>query len=127
MKNNLTKKEIELISTEDLNVRYCYILDRAEKLKAEDIPVSDAMEILSIEDVLHNRLVKQLGRDPYPPDHPELKSLNTKIKFKVTITSSIGSKIAEKNVHVDSRDEADLLAKELIRDIGIKRATYKIS
>lgn len=53
--------------------------------------------------------------------------LGTKIKFKITVISSIGSKAAEKNVHVDTRSEADLLANKMIRDLGLKRATYKIS
>ena len=146
MRNNLLKKEIEFISTEDLNMRYCFILDRAGKLEAKDIPVADAREILWIEDILHSRLIKQLGRDPYPPDRieekypsnymisllkrkpvePEIKT-GIKIKFKITVTSSIGSKVAEKTVSVDSRSEADLLATKMIRDLGLKKATYKIS
>jgi len=50
-----------------------------------------------------------------------------KIKFKITVTSLIGSKVAEMRVEVDSRSEADLLACKMIRDLGLKRATYKIS
>ena len=37
------------------------------------------------------------------------------------------SKAAEKNVHVDSRSEVDLLANEMIRNLGLRKATYKIS
>ncbi len=67
------------------------------------------------------------------PSHtlkPEVKpepEPGTKIKFKITVTSSIGSLAAKKNVHVDSRSEADLLATKMIRDLGLKKATYKIS
>ncbi len=68
MRNNLTKKEIKLASTEDLNTRYCRILERADMSDVEDIPVSDAREILWIEDVLRQRLIKAIGHDFYPPD-----------------------------------------------------------
>ena len=69
MRNNLLKREIKLISTEDLNIRYCYILKRAEELEAEDIPVADAREILWIEDELHRRLINAVGHDFYPPNY----------------------------------------------------------
>jgi hypothetical protein len=146
MRSNPTKKEIDLVSTEDLNIRYCYILDRAEKSKAEDIPVSDAREILWIEDVLHSRLIKKLDRDPYPPDRIEkqapsnyMKSLlksrqdkpeektDGKFSFKIIITSSIGSVVTQKNVKVNSMNDADLAAQNLIKLLGLKRATYKIT
>lgn len=146
MKNNLTKKEIRTIKTKDLNIRYCRILERADLLDADQISVSDAREILYIEDVLRERLIKVLGRDPYLPDciekkHPSnyMTSLlnrnkvklkveaGIKIKFKITIKSSIGSIIKEKNVYVDSRNEADLLALKEIRKLGLKKATYKLS
>ncbi len=146
MRNNLLKKDIEIISTEDLNIRYCYILDRATELEAKDIPVADAREVLWIEDVLRNRLIKQLGRDPYPPDRIEkeypsnymislLKSrqnkteikVEPKFSFKITITSSIGSIVKTQNVKVDSKSDANIKAQEMIKDLGLKKATYKIS
>ena len=142
----LLKKEIGTINTNVLNMHYCRILERGEMMAAKDIPVADAKQILWIEDELRSRLIKGLGRDPYPPDRIEKKQpsnymisilkpnrpepkteLATKIKFKITITSSIGSVVATKNVSVDTRGEADLLARKLIRDLGIKRGTYKLS
>ena len=166
MKSNLLKKELELISTEDLNLRYCYILDRAEKSEAKDIPVTDAQHVLWIEDILRKRfqLIRYLGRDPYLPDqieiehpsnymvsllksrskptpkateiiHPcsaavtkkaEIKTEGT-LRFKITITSSIGSVVKTSNVKVDSRSEADTIAVDLIKELGLKKAKYKIS
>lgn len=144
--NRSLKREINLISTEDLNTRYCRILERGEMLDADDIPITDAREVLWIEDELRSRLIKQLGRDPYPLDRIEKKypsnymisimksnqpksevKTEIKIKFKIIVTSSIGSKVAEKTVEVDSRSEADLQANKLIRNLGLKKATYKIS
>lgn len=71
MSYNLTKKEMRTIITEDLNVRYCRILERADLLDAEEIPIKDAREILYIEDILRERLVKFFGHDFYPPDRIE--------------------------------------------------------
>ena len=65
------KKEIKIIPTGDLNTRYCRILERAEILDANDIPVADAREILWIEDELRDRLIKDVGHDFYPPDRIE--------------------------------------------------------
>ena len=144
--NRLLKKEIKVVPARVLDMRYCRILEQAEKTEAKDIPVADAREILWIEDELHRRLVKAVGHDFYPPDRiekqapsnymisimkrdkvkPKVKP-DTKIKFKIIVTSSIGSKVAEKNVEVNSRSEVDLLANKLIRDLGLKKATYKIS
>ncbi len=146
MRSNLLKKEIEFISTKDLNIRYCFILDRAEKLEAKDIPIADARKILWIEDEMRKRTIKAVGHDFYPPDRieekypsnymisllkrkpvePEIK-VGIKIKFKITVISSIGSKVAEKTVQVDTMSEANLLATKMIRDLGLKKATYKIS
>lgn len=142
----LLKKEIALVSTMVLNMHYCRILERGEKLAANDIPIADARNILWIEDELRARVIRAVGHNFYPPDRIEKRQPSnymisllkrdkvkpqvepgTKIKFKIIVTSSIGSKIAEKNVRVDSRSEADLLANQLIRDLGLKRATYKIS
>ena len=67
--NRLLKKEINFISTEDLNTRYCHILRRGETLDADDIPVTDAREIIWIEDELHKRLIRLIGHDFYPPGY----------------------------------------------------------
>ncbi len=142
----LLKREIGTVGTKVLNMHYCRILERGETMAAKSIPVADAKQILWIEDELRERLTKAIGHDFYPPDRiekeapsnymisllksrqdkPEIKE-NIKIKFKITVTSSIGSEVAVKNVSVDSRPEADLQATKLIRDLGLKRATYKIS
>ena len=147
MRSNLTKKEIGKVNTKVLNGRYCRLLLKGEVLPANKITVADAREILYIEDEMRKRTIKAVGHDFYPPDRiekkypsnymisllkknkpkPELKPLNTKIKFKITVISSIGSKIAEKNVQVDTMSEANLLATKMIRDLGLKKATYKIS
>ena len=147
MNNNLTKKEVREVPTLELAIKFNRLMLKGELLSAREITVGDARETLYIEDELRRRLVKAIGHDPYPPDRiekeapsnymvsllkrnkpkPELKPVNTKIKFKITIMSSIGSKVAEKKVHVDSRGEADILAGQMIRDLGIRRATYKLS
>jgi len=146
MRNNLTKKEVKEVPTFELTMRFNRLMLKGELLPARKITIADARETIWIEDELRERLIKQLGHDPYPPDriekkHPSnymislLKSKQSKpeaspgikIKFKITIISSIGSKAAEKDVHVDSRGEADLLANKMIRDLGLKKATYKIS
>lgn len=146
MSNNLTKKEMRAIKTEDLNIRYCRILERADLLDAKEIPISDVREILYIEDVLRERIVKVLGRDFYPPDCDEteapsnymislLKSRQDKpkvepegkLRLKITIKSSIGSIVKQVNVKVDSRSEADAEAINIIKELGLKKTTYKIS
>lgn len=65
--NRLLKKEVKVVPVKVLNMRYCRILDRAEKLDAKDIPVADAKEILWIEDELRERLIDYIGHDFYPP------------------------------------------------------------
>ncbi len=147
MRNNLTKKEMRTIETDDLSIRYCFILDRAEKLDADEIPVSDAREILYIEDILRERIIKVLGRDFYPPDRIEKEApsnymvsllrkkepkeptvnLGPKLNFKVKIISSIGATAATFNAKVDSKSGAILEAQNKIKDLGLKKATYKIS
>ena len=87
----------------------------------------DKEEIELIGKELRGRIIKILGRNFYPPLLNPKPKLGTKIKFKITVTSSIGSKVAEKRVEVDSRNKADLLACSMIRDLGLKRATYKLS
>lgn len=143
----LTIKEIGIVNTKVLNVRFCELMQKGETLPAKEITVADARKILYIEDEMRKRTIKAVGHDFYPPDRieekhpsnymitllrrnkpkPELKPPNTKIKFKITVKSSIGTVAAEKNISVDSKSEADLLAGKLIRDLGIKRATYKLS
>ena len=142
--NRLLKKEINLISTEDLNTRYCRILERGEILDADDIPVIDAREILLIEDELRKRLVKAIGYDFYPPDRIEkkppsnyvaslLKSTKPKqepgikIKFRAVVKSSLGTKVAEVSVEADSKTEADILVRKEIRKLGLTGATYRLS
>lgn len=66
---NLTKEEVKATKTEDLNIRFHRILERAETLKAEDIPISDARDILLIEDELRVRAITAVGHDFYPPGH----------------------------------------------------------
>lgn len=143
----LTIKEIGTVNARVLNTRFCQLMQKGETLPANQITVAEARETLRIEEELHTRLLKQLGRDPYPPDriekeHPSnymisLLKLRTESKptektegkfgFKITVTSSIGSVVARQNVKVDSRLEADAMASDLIKQLGLKRATYKIS
>lgn len=49
------------------------------------------------------------------------------LRFKVTIISSIGSIVKTLNVKVDTRSEADAVAQETIKQLGLKKAKYKIS
>jgi len=72
----LLKKEIKLVPAKVLNMRYCRILEAAEKTVARDIPVADAREILWIEDELRVRLITHIGHDFYPPDRVEEKPEN---------------------------------------------------
>lgn len=146
MKNNLTKQEINEANAYELTLRFNSLLQKVETKPIKTITIADAREIIYIEDELRRRLIKLLGRNFYPPDKiekkhpsnymisllernkpkPEVES-DIKIKFKVTIKSSIGSIIKEKDIYVDSRPEADLLACKMIKDLGLKKATYKIS
>lgn len=129
----LLKREIQTLDTDDLNTRYCRILERGETLDADDIPVTDAREILWIEDELRMRLIKAVGHDFYPPDCIEKElpkskpKLGTKIKFKAIVKTSLGTKVAEVSIDADSRTEADILICKEIRKLGIKGATYKLS
>ena len=151
----MLKKEVKLASTDDLNTAYCHILKRAEMSDANDIPVADARTILWIEDELRIRLIKLIGHDFYPPDCIEKTNLlrvpvsnepkqpvvtvlpsvqtkpevtvSSKIKLKVTVKSSIGTKVAEFDVEVDSKQEADFLAGKEIRKLGLTGTTYKLS
>ena len=139
----LLKKEIGTVNAGVLNTRYCEILEKGETLPANEISIAEAREILWIEDELRGRLIKFVGHDFYPPDRVEEKKPqgNTikeilaptepkpgaKIKFKVTVTSSIGSKAAEFTVEADTKAQADILARQQIRKLGLQGASYKIS
>ena len=152
----LLKKEIGTVSTTVLNMRYCRILERGETMDAKDIPVADAREILWIEDELRKRVIKGVGHDFYPPDHieeypkatpkfmpnpppqnntikeilkptKEMVKPGVKIKFNIVVTSSIGSKAANFRVEADSKDEADIMARKMIRKLGLQGATHKIN
>ncbi len=141
----LTIKEIETVNTKVLNTRFCELMQKGETLPANEISVAEAMETLGIEQELHDRLIKAVGHDFYPPDRIEEKkdSENSikvilgqvnpkvepgiKIKFHVKVVSSIGTKAAEFNVEADSKDEADILARKQIRKLGLNGATHKIS
>lgn len=142
----LLKREIKTVNARVLNTRYCELLDKGETLPANEITVAEAKEILWIEDELHRRLIKYIGRDFYPPDRVKeqapsnsiaaaLGRAKTKIEpnglpslnFKVIVTSSIGSKAAVFNVKASSKDKAEIEADKEIRKLGLVRATYKIS
>ena len=145
MGSNLLKKEIKTVSAGVLNGRYCWIMKKGEEMPAGVITLADARELVWIEEELHIRLIKLLGCDPYPPDRVEepipshyMKSLlkpkpkpepepESLLNFKITIISSIGSKIARWNVRVASRSEADGIALNEITRRKLKKATYKIS
>ena len=146
MRSNLTKKEIGYVPTVELAMRFNRLMLKGELLAAREITVGDARETLYIEDELRKRLVKAIGHDCYPPDriekeHPSnyMISLIKKkqeepkeekqgnFRFKITITSSIGSVVAQQNVKVDSKSDANIKAQGMIKDLGLKKATYKIS
>ena len=119
-----------------LTIQYCRILDRAEKLDAKDIPIADAKAILRIEDELRKRLIKAIGHDFYPPAPIEAKeipktklelSVGRKIKFPVTVTSSLGTKVASFSVEASTKIEADMQAPQMIRSMGLKRVSHKLS
>ena len=145
MGNNLLKREIKTVEVPVLNTRYCWLMKKGEEMPASMITLADARELVWIEEELRIRLIKYLGRDPYPPDRIEesipshyMKSLlkpkpkpepepESLLSFKITITSSIGSEVAGWNVKVGSRSEADLIAQNEIARRKLERATYKIS
>ena len=149
MRENLTKAEVKTVGTAVLNMRYCWLMLMGEALPANEITIADAREILWIEDELHRRLIKAVGHDFYPPDRVEkikpaeklpsncIKSLlapskpksniGRRIKFNVVITSSLGCKVAEFSVDVDTKLEADKKARQTIRQLGLQRVAYKIS
>ena len=142
----LLKREVVTVSTRALNIRYCELLQKGKNLLAHEFSIAEARELLWIEDELRARVIRAVGHDFYPPDRIEkqypsnyMASLlkpatteskpapGTRIKFKIAIISSIGSKAAEFNVDVDSKSEANILALAEIRKLGLKKATYKIS
>ena len=146
MSNNLTKKQVGTVKVDVLNTRYCWLMKKGEEMPAGVITYSDMKELLWIEDELRGRLIKFIGHDFYPPDRVEEKTLpknyiksilepiikpelkpGIKIKFMVTVISSIGSKAAQFKVEADSKDEVDILARNMIRKLGLQGATHKIS
>ncbi len=147
MRNNLTKKEIRHVPTLELAIRFNRLMLKGELLSAREITVGDARETLYIEDELRRRLVKAIGHDFYPPDRIEEKApsnymvsllqkkkskeptgkLGPKLNFKVKIISSIGATAAMFNAKVDSKSGAILEAQNKIKELGLKKATYKIS
>ena len=148
MKNNLTKKEIRYVPTLELAIKFNRLMLKGELLSAREITVGDARETLYIEDELRRRLVKAIGHDPYPPDRIEkeapsnymisllpknkpeekpVEKLGPKLNFKVKIISSIGATAATFNAKVDSKNGAVTEALGKIKQLGLKKATYKIS
>lgn len=121
---NLTKERIPKLNVMQLAGRLTRL--QFDEEAGCNIP-GDKEEIALIGRELKGRIIKILGRDFYPPLLNPKPKLGAKINFKITITSSIGRKVAELNVGVDSRGEADLLAGKEIRRLGLKRATYKLS
>jgi len=69
MKENLTKKEIKTVNAGVLNMRYCRLMLKGETLPAKKITIADSKEIIWIEDELHERLIKLIGHDFYPPGY----------------------------------------------------------
>ncbi len=63
----LTKREIGIVSTEELNYRYCHLLQKGEKIPANEFPITEVREILWIEDEMHQRVIRAIGHDFYPP------------------------------------------------------------
>lgn len=142
---SLTIKEIETVNTKVLNTRFCELMEKGETLPANEISVAEAMETLRIEQELHDRLIKVVGHDFYPPDRIEEKKIpensiktmlgqvepkvesGIKIKFHVKVLSSIGTKAGEFNVEANSKDQADILARKQIRKLGLHGTTHKIS
>ena len=67
----LMKKEIQTVNAGVLNMRYCELLEKGEKLPAHEFSIAEAREILWIEDELRVRLIKLIGWDPYPPERSQ--------------------------------------------------------
>lgn len=132
----LMKKEIQTVNTTALNYRFCELMEKGEKLPAHEFSIAEAREILWIEDELHERLIRTVGHDFYPPDRVEEKKPITpavvsqnpgpKIKFRAVVSSSIGSKAADFTVEAGSKSEADILIAKEIQKLGLKRVTWRI-
>lgn len=141
----LTKKEIKVVNARVLNSRFCRLMEKGETLPASEFTVAEARELLWIEDELHERLIKLVGHDFYPPDRVEEKELpsnsiaavlgrnklevktDAKIKFPVTVYNSMGTKVAEFPVEADTKIEADKLARREIRKLRLERVTHKLN
>ena len=50
-----------------------------------------------------------------------------KLRFKVAIINSMGSTVSTLNLHVDGKGEAEEAAKKAIKQLGLKKATHKIT
>ena len=50
-----------------------------------------------------------------------------KLRFKVAIINSMGSTVSTLNLQVDGKGEATAAAKETIKQLGLKKAKYKIT
>lgn len=140
----ITKKQIREATTMELALRFNCLILIGETVDAKDISVADAKELIWIEDELHKRIIKVIGHDFYPPPRLEkppqsntIKSLlkptdsksktDSKINFKVVVFNCIGSKAIDFNVKANSKDQADIMARKMIRKLGISGATFKIS
>lgn len=169
MKNNLTKKQVHVVPTLELAMRFNRLLHTAETMPAHVLTMADAREVLWIEDELRRRLVVAIGHDFYPPDkaRPTIAELKASIKagvkasikavakripkpvaapkpkpapkvvqpavqtegklgFKVTIINSIGCTVKTLNLHVDGKGDAEAAARETIKQLRLKKATFKI-
>lgn len=71
----LLKREVETVTTKELNYRYCHLLEKGERIPAHKFSIAEAREILWIEDELHQRVIRVVGHDFYPPDQVEEKKL----------------------------------------------------
>ena len=49
-----------------------------------------------------------------------------KLRFKVAIINTIGSTVTTLNLHVDGKGEAEVVALKTIKQLGLKKATFKI-
>ena len=121
---NLTKEQIPKLNAVQLAGRLTRL--QFDEEAGCNIP-GDKEEIVLIGKELKGRIIKILGRDFYPPLLNPKPKLGAKIKFRITVTSSIGRKVTEFGVEVDSKLEADKAALKTIRELGLKKATYAIS
>ena len=67
MRNNLTKKQVRIVPTLELAMRFNRLMLIGETMPAGIITMADARETLCIEDELRRRLLVAIGHDFYPP------------------------------------------------------------